>query len=516
MPEILQGKELFGGWSSGVVTWKARRWRWGDGSVRCHVMGKPREKGAPATATATATATAPTPFLCRSKPLCFSCLYLFTCVSLALYLSLSPTKCIFRSSPFDPVQSPLFSYPSSYGQNKHSLPTLRSSCSSPVSFSDYWSVLKEIRESQRNSSSSVPALKYMAGELQAVSFGGNFSVERRISFFDDNGDEEREVPCGFIKPFPINAHDRAAMENCNEVVVVSAIFGDHDKIRQPRGIGSKTLQVACFFMFVDDSTLRGLVRHRLIISGGQSSEYRSVGAWRLVNVSAEELYPNAAMNGVIPKYLVHRLFPNSKYSIWVDAKIQLVVDPLLLIHSLVIKENADMAISKHPFFVHTMEEAIATARWRKWLDIDALRVQMETYCDNGLRPWSSRKLPYTSDVPDSAVILRKHGPASNLFSCMMFNELDAFNPRDQLAFAYVRDKMSHTKLRININMFEVEVFEKITLEYRHNMKQGGPAAQAPTIIRAKTESSLYGGGGGGGGGMGRCRRYFLEMWSESN
>lgn len=41
--------------------------------------------------------------------------------------------------------------------------------------------------------------------------------------------------------------DRIAMEKCDSVVVVSAIFNDHDKIRQPKGLGSNTLQEVCFF-----------------------------------------------------------------------------------------------------------------------------------------------------------------------------------------------------------------------------------------------------------------------------
>lgn len=182
------------------------------------------------------------------------------------------------------------------------------------------------------------------------------------------------------------------MEKCEGLVVVSAVFNDHDKIRQPRGLGSKTLDYVCFFMFVDDATLNRLHLHNLI---KKSSKKSKIGAWRIVKVSSEQLYENPAMNGVVPKYLVHRLFPNSKYSIWVDAKLQLVVDPLLLIHALVVKENVDMAVSKHPFYVHTMEEAVATARWKKWWDVNGLRIQMETYCEHGLQPWSPDK-PYPS------------------------------------------------------------------------------------------------------------------------
>lgn len=75
------------------------------------------------------------PLLFQSKILCFSLLYLFSSLFLAVYTSLSQTKCLFRSSPFDPIQTPLFSYPSSYGEHKYAISTLRSTCSSPVYFS---------------------------------------------------------------------------------------------------------------------------------------------------------------------------------------------------------------------------------------------------------------------------------------------------------------------------------------------------------------------------------------------
>ncbi|KAL8087945.1 hypothetical protein AgCh_037910 [Apium graveolens] len=440
------------------------------------------------------------PLLFQSKLLCFSVFYLFTSLLLALYSTISSTKCIFRSSPFDPIQSPLFTYPSSYGHHKHSLPTLRSSCTSPVFFSDYWKVLKEIREFSKNSTTlGSRVVKYLKDN--ANSFGGNFSTKKRNSYYDH--EDYVEIPCGFFTKFPVSDSDWAAMQKCDGVVVVSAIFNDHDKIRQPRGLGSKTLDNVCFVMFIDDATFDGLHYYKMV---SRKSTQHMIGAWRIVKVSGEQLYENAAMNGVIPKYLVHRLFPNSKYSIWVDAKMQLVVDPLLLIHSLIIKADMDMALSKHPFFVHTMEEAMATARWKKWSNVDALRMQMETYCENGLEPWSSKKLPYPSDVPDSAVILRRHGVANNLFSCLLFNELEAFNPRDQLPFAYVRDFM---KPKLKLNMFDVEVFEQVGSEYRHNLNNGGRSNVK--INKDATFSNLF-----SNGSCNKCQRYLLRMWDESH
>ncbi|KAL4289484.1 hypothetical protein GQ457_14G008470 [Hibiscus cannabinus] len=444
-----------------------------------------------------ATATTKTPLFCQSKLLCFSLLYLFTTLFLAFYHKVSPNNCLFRSSPFDPIQSPLFRYPPSYGEHKYATTaTHRHSCSSPVFFSGYGKVAEEIHNLCKNSSAFLPALKYL--QVKGDTFGGNLSLEERISYFNHTNNDIN-VPCGFLKEFPVSYSDRIAMESCNGVVVASAIFNDHDKIRQPIGLGSKTLEISCFFMFIDDVTLQGLHFHKVI---PQNSPDYKIGVWRIIKVFSEKLYENPAMNGVIPKYLVHRLFPNSKFSIWIDAKLQLTIDPLLLIHSLVVSGDADMAISKHPYYIHTMEEAMATARWRKWSDIDGLTKQMEAYCEKGLQPWTQDKLPYTTDVPDSALILRKHGLGNNLFSCLLFNELEGFNPRDQLGFAFVRDKMNP---RLKLNLIEVEVLEKIAVEYRHNLKKFGDIMVGPKRAKRPSQGHLF-------LNQSRCQNYLLTMW----
>ncbi|GER24596.1 hypothetical protein STAS_00138 [Striga asiatica] len=397
------------------------------------------------------------PLIFQSKLLCFSLIYLSSSLSLAVYFTFSATKCIFRWSPFDPVQAPLFLYPSSYGEHKHAIPTTRASCNSPVSFSgnkDKHVVFDELKTTIGNSTRK-STLRYIK-QGNYGTFGGKLSFPERISYFDHREDGI-EIPCGFLKRFPIG-----------DSVVASAIFNDHDKIRQPRGLGSKTLDNACFFMFVDDATLNQLHYHKMI---SKTSKEFKIGAWRIVNVSSDQLYENPAMNGIVPKYLIHRIFPNSKYSVWVDAKMQLVIDPFLLIHSLVVKENVDMAISRHPYFLHTMEEAMATTRWKKWWDVNGLKVQIETYCENGLNPWSSNK-PYPT----------------------------AFNPRDQLPFAFVRDKMSPN---LKLNMFEVEVFEQVALEYRHNIKMGRARAGPKTKMASP---DLF-----ANRSCGKCEGYLLHM-----
>lgn len=170
------------------------------------------------------------PLILYSKLLCFSLLYLFTTLFLALYTTLSHSKCFFRSSPLDPLQNSLFSYPSSYGEHKYAVPTSRSTCTSPVFFSgthyllvilsrlfisitpsrwslfakgsrvmnsDYLDVVNEIKSFRETNR----PLRYVKGN--ADTFGGNLSTLTRFSYFNHQN-HNTEVLCGFLKKFPVS------------------------------------------------------------------------------------------------------------------------------------------------------------------------------------------------------------------------------------------------------------------------------------------------------------------------
>lgn len=65
-----------------------------------------------------------------------------------------------------------------------------------------------------------------------------------------------------------------------------------------------------------------------------------------------------------------------------------------------------------------------------------------------------------TDVPEGSFILRAHTPMSNLFSCLWFNEVDRFTPRDQVSFAYVYHKLRrmNPEKPFHFNMFKVRDF----------------------------------------------------------
>ncbi|KAL6965127.1 hypothetical protein U1Q18_036182 [Sarracenia purpurea var. burkii] len=61
---------------------------------------------------------------------------------------------------------------------------------------------------------------------------------------------------------------------------------------------------------------------------------------------------------------------------------------------------------------------------------------MKIYRYEGMEPWTIKKNTI-SDVPEGAIIIREHTALNNLFSCLWFNEVNLFTPRDQLSFGYV-------------------------------------------------------------------------------
>jgi len=74
--------------------------------------------------------------------------------------------------------------------------------------SDYWTVLKEI-QSILSGSSPKENLRYINGKSE--SFGGNFSTQKRFSYFN-HSNIDVEVPCGFFRDFPVS--------NSGEIIII--------------------------------------------------------------------------------------------------------------------------------------------------------------------------------------------------------------------------------------------------------------------------------------------------------
>ncbi|KAL3522276.1 hypothetical protein ACH5RR_015110 [Cinchona calisaya] len=310
-----------------------------------------------------------------------------------------------------------------------------------------------------NASSFSPVVKNLSyiheenltkAEFGGSEFGGYPSLAQRNDSYDIR--ESMSVHCGFVRGvksgqgtgFDIDDSDLLEMETCQGVVVASAIFGAFDLIRQPKNVSDYAKENACFYMFVDEET-EAFLRNSSAVDGNKKS-----GLWRIVVVHNLP-YTDPRRNGKVPKLLLHRLFPNARYSLWIDGKLELVVDPYQLLERFLWRKNATFAISRHYKRFDVFVEAEANKAAGKYENA-SIDFQIEFYRKEGLTPYSLAKLPITSDVPEGCVIIREHIPISNLFTCLWFNEVDRFTSRDQISFSSVRDKI-HSKTNWTMNMF---------------------------------------------------------------
>ncbi|XP_044477697.1 probable hexosyltransferase MUCI70 [Mangifera indica] len=281
-------------------------------------------------------------------------------------------------------------------------------------------------------------------------FGGYPSIRQRTDSFDIK--ESMTVHCGFVKGsrpgvqtgFDFDEADLTELDQFHEVIVASAIFGNYDLLQQPQNISEAARKNIPFYMFIDEETEAYMKNSSILDSS------KRVGFWRIV-VVRNIPYSDARRNGKVPKLLLHRIFPNVRYSIWIDGKLQLIKDPYQILERFLWRQNATFAISRHYRRFDVFVEAEANKAAGKY-DNASIDYQIEFYRNEGLTPYSEAKLPITSDVPEGCTIIREHIPITNLFSCLWFNEVDRFTSRDQLSFSTVRDKI-RAKVDWSVSMF---------------------------------------------------------------
>ena len=129
----------------------------------------------------------------------------------------------------------------------------------------------------------------------------------------------------------------------------------------------------------------------------------------------------------LPKLLPHRYLAPCDVSIWVDASVRLLVDPVALARRAL--EGGNLAIPKHPVRDCPFEEIEACVRQGKDAE-PALRKQGQAYRDAGLPPHSG--------LWEAAVIVRRHADA-RVIEVMehWWREYLRGSRRDQVSLAFV-------------------------------------------------------------------------------
>ncbi|KAL8029939.1 hypothetical protein ABFX02_14G255200 [Erythranthe guttata] len=274
-------------------------------------------------------------------------------------------------------------------------------------------------------------------------FTGNQTLEQREHSFKVT--ERTEVHCGFYSEgggFRVSDEDKSYMNTC-KVVVSTCAFGGGDDLYQPIGMFETSLQKVCYVAFWDEITLATQEAQ-----GNKVDESRFIGKWRIL-VVRDLPFRDQRLNGKIPKMLAHRLFPNSRYSIWVDSKSQFRRDPIGVLEALLWRSNHELAISEHGARSSVYDEAKAVVKKNKATP-EEVEVQLTQYRQDGLP--EDKRFKGKKALAEASIIVRKHTPLTNLFTCIWFNEVVRFTSRDQLSFPYVLWRLKEFK---RINMFPV-------------------------------------------------------------
>ncbi|KAM7517132.1 hypothetical protein LguiA_006715 [Lonicera macranthoides] len=274
-------------------------------------------------------------------------------------------------------------------------------------------------------------------------FTGNQTLAQREQSFKVS--ETARVHCGFYCEnggFKLSDEDKSYMKTCN-VVVSTCTFGGGDDLYQPIGMSEASLKKVCYVAFWDEVTLSTQEAQ-----GRRIGEDHFIGNWRIVIVR-DLPFRDQRLNGKIPKMLAHRLFPNARYSIWVDSKSQFRRDPLGVLEALLWRSNSVFAISEHGARSSVYDEAKAVVKKNKATP-EEVAVQLTQYRQDGLP--EDKRFNGKKALAEASVIVREHTPLTNLLMCVWFNEVVRFTSRDQLSFPYV---LWRIKLLKDIHMFPV-------------------------------------------------------------
>jgi hypothetical protein len=205
------------------------------------------------------------------------------------------------------------------------------------------------------------------------------------------------------------------------LVVVTANFGGRHVLSAPPAT-SLPLST-CFVAFVDE-----------IPSQRHPGAARTGSRWQYVKVNLTSFNGDARTQSRIWKLLLPQLFPESRWSLWIDANLALRYDPWVLVANLLWQENARIAGAAHYIrfaYHHELDEIV---RLGMMSNETALR-QREHYTNTGMAMNNTGLL-------DGKMVLRDHKSiVAPLVSCLWWHQYTQFPASDTAGFSYVTYKL---------------------------------------------------------------------------
>lgn len=188
------------------------------------------------------------------------------------------------------------------------------------------------------------------------------------------------------------------------LVVYTCVFGDTDPLQDPRVPGQA--RYVCF----TDQPLESKV-------------------WEIVRTQRKDR-PKRACRAL--KQPSHRVFPEAEATLWIDAQLDLLVDPMTLLA----RFPGPLTGFRHAKRRRITDEAEAIIRAGKGKP-DAIRAQLKAYQADG---WDTRERPQRT-ITNGGFLLRRHTPAVCEFNDRWHHEVQTRTLRDQMSLDFCAAKV---------------------------------------------------------------------------
>lgn len=271
---------------------------------------------------------------------------------------------------------------------------------------------------------------------------GNFAELALRNLFD--GEEVRNFIKTSLKMF----------ESCL-LVVATASFGAQDTLHQPLNIEPR--RGVCYVAFVDAET-----RKKYDIGSCEHS-------WNVLELP-KLVWGDPRMKTRIVRALLPFYFPYATFSVWVDSKLQLKEDPVVLVHQHLQEKEAWLAVSENHVRSNIFDEGGKLEKmFRSSLSInktyDDFRVQELRRCLDDYRKCGFSGV----GLPDAGLFLRAHTTGALEFSLRWTQEILKYPfGRDQISFPFVVWKYSEG----GVNLFNKCLYVQAVREIGHATRSG--------------------------------------------
>jgi len=150
---------------------------------------------------------------------------------------------------------------------------------------------------------------------------------------------------------------------------------------------------------------------------------RQSETWEIRQVAPR--FKDPCLAAKIYKLLPHNYFPDTELTLWIDASIELLVDPFRIVREF-LPEGKDIALFAHPHRDCMYAEAKTCIEMHKG-DPKSLRRQVSKY--------HRAQYPEHYGLYACMFLLRRNNPAMNRFNEQWWSELVGESLRDQISYA---------------------------------------------------------------------------------